>query len=518
MKSYVLGFFLSLICASASSVQSQKYSLQEVIKTEQGLVSGVKSKTGDVLAFKGIPFAAPPVGALRWKAPHAVVPWKGIRECTEFSASPFQSKPVPFNVYTSEFLIPESPISEDCLYLNIWTKIDTAGKKNPVFVWIYGGGFNSGGAGVPIYDGESLARKGVVFVSINYRVGIFGFFAHPELSQESPQKASGNYGLMDQISALQWIQQNIEAFGGDKSNVTIAGQSAGSTSVNCLVGSPAAKGLFHKAIAESGANLLPTSPLNTSTLSKAELVGKKVSEELKAVTLLDLRALPAHLLQDQVKQRFGPIVDGYILPQPLSKLYEAQNQADIPLLTGWNADEAFVQLKSKEDFVKEAQEKFGSDLPEFLSYYPSSSDEEAEQSQVALARDRVFAISNYRWAGLQSERKNDVYVYYFTRKPPATAAFKKYKSFHTAEVGYALGNLSFINREWEPIDYSLSSIMSSYWVNFARSGNPNGKGLPAWPLYTKHESRVIILREVPTPATLPSKAALDFLLEKEIAK
>src|SRR5579863_6920032 len=234
-------------------------------KTDAGMVSGIKNSTGDVTAFKGIPFAAPPVGDLRWKAPQPVQHWDGIKKCDSFGPSPMQLKPFPFIVYTSEFLIPENPIGEDCLYLNVWTGAKSKAEKRPVFVWIYGGGFSSGGSACPIYDGEALAKKGIIFVSINYRVGVFGFFAHPELTKESPDKASGNYGLLDQIAALKWVKKNIAAFGGDPDKVTIAGQSAGSMSVNALVASPLTKGLFKRAIAESGSFLVKNPLLASNT-------------------------------------------------------------------------------------------------------------------------------------------------------------------------------------------------------------------------------------------------------------
>src|ERR1700709_1334473 len=233
-----------------------KANLSPVVHTDAGMVSGMKNSTGDVTAYKGIPFAAPPVGNLRWKAPQPAAHWDGVKKCDAFSASPMQDKPVPFMVYTSEFLIPESPISEDCLYLNVWTNAKTKTDKKAVFVWIYGGGFGSGGAACPIYDGDAMAKKGIIFVSINYRVGVFGFLAHPELTKEANGKASGNYGLLDQIAALKWVKKNIAAFGGDPNNVTIAGQSAGSMSVNCLVASPLEKGLYNHAIAESGSFMI----------------------------------------------------------------------------------------------------------------------------------------------------------------------------------------------------------------------------------------------------------------------
>src|SRR3982751_5016559 len=258
-----------------------------VVNTDAGLISGATNNDGKIHVFKGIPFAAPPVGELRWKAPQPVQHWSGIRECDSFSASPMQESPAPFSMWSEEFLIRKQPISEDCLYLNVWTSSILPTKKLPVLVWIYGGGFSSGGTNVPIYDGEAMAKKGIVFVSINYRVGIFGFFAHPELTKESTTHSSGNYGLMDQIAALQWVQKNIAAFGGDPNNVTIAGQSAGSMSVNCLVASPLAKGLFNKAIAESGAQLVSGALRGNTTLQQAEQDGAKVVTSLHVSGITD---------------------------------------------------------------------------------------------------------------------------------------------------------------------------------------------------------------------------------------
>jgi para-nitrobenzyl esterase len=515
VKNYIL--FGIVLVASTVAVKSQNVTPEstDIVKISDGTLAGLRSDDNQIISFKGIPFAAPPVGDGRWKAPQPVVKWTGIKTCYSYSASPMQPKPVPFNVYTAEFLIPEEPIGEDCLYLNVWKHMEPSKDMRPVFVWIYGGGFNSGGASVPLYDGEAMARKGVIFVSINYRVGIFGFFSHPELTKESPNNASGNYGLMDQIAALKWIQNNIEAFGGDKNNVTIAGQSAGSMSVNCLVVSPLARGLFHKAIAESGANLLPTSPVNTSSLVAEESKGLKVGSSLNTPSVSALRSLSAQYLQDNVKERFGPIVDGYVLPQSISKIFSMGKQADVPLLTGWNEDESFAQVQAKEVFLKEMGEKYGSRLPEFLTYYPASTEEEAAASQVNVWRDRVFAVSNYQWAIIQSERTKPAYVYYFKRRPPATLEFVKYKAFHTAEVAYALNNLKFVNRKWEPIDHTLANIISSYWVNFAKTGNPNGKGLPPWPAYSKKDSGVIVLSEAPAASIMPGKAALDFLYSFE---
>ncbi|HSZ85763.1 MAG TPA: carboxylesterase family protein, partial [Puia sp.] len=347
--------------------QTQKF--PEVIKVDGGLISGTNNLTKDIHVYKGIPFAAPPINNLRWREPQPVIAWSGIKKCDAFSASPMQSKPVPFGVYTKEFLIPESPISEDCLYLNIWTGAKSSSEKRPVIVWIYGGGFVSGGTACPIYDGEAMAKKGIVFVSINYRVGVFGFFAHPELTKESGHNASGNYGLMDQIAALKWVKKNIAAFGGNPDNVTIAGQSAGAVSVNELVASPLCKGLFEHAIAESGAAFI-NGMIHTGTLKQAEEDGSKIAQSFQATSINDLRKISAEELLMKAWGG-GTIVDGYVLPDPIANIFAAGKQNDVDVITGWNDDDAFIgSLKNAEDFKKEAKEKYGNDAETFLKYYP----------------------------------------------------------------------------------------------------------------------------------------------------
>lgn len=492
-----------------------KLSFDDPVKIEKGLISGVKSKDGSVVCFKGIPFAAPPVGNLRLKAPQPAAPWEGVKKCDAFGPSPMQSKPVPFSMWSAEFLIPEKPISEDCLYLNVWTGATSNKEKRPVLVWIYGGGFSSGGSAVPIYDGEAMAKKGIIFVSINYRVGIFGFLAHPELTKESPYHASGNYGLLDQIAALQWVQKNIMAFGGDPSYVTIAGQSAGSMSVNCLVASPLTKGLFNKAIAESGASF--TGP--SATLQTAEQDGLKVAQSLHASSLAELRNMPAEELQ-KAQGRRGPIVDGYVLPSSIADIFAAGKENKVALLTGWNENEGLGPgvIKNAADFAKQAEQQYGADKETFLKLYPATNDKIAAISQKNLARDMLFGVQNYTWAKLQSAEGSKVYLYRFTRKVPATGEYVKYGAFHTGEVPYAYNNLQFVNRPWEPSDRKLANIMSSYWANFAATGNPNGKGLPAWPVYTMQDKKIMILDEMPEAGQLADAAALDFVYKKMSGK
>ena len=486
----------------------RKTSAAQTVKVAGGFVSGEVNAAGDIHIFKGIPFAAPPVGDLRWKEPQQAIPWSGVRKCDAFPASPMQGCPVPLGPWSAEFLIPAEPVSEDCLYLNVWTGAAENGGKRPVIVWIYGGGLNSGGAGCPIYDGEAMAKKGIVFVSLNYRVGIFGFFAHPELTKESPHHASGNYGLMDQIAGLKWVQQNIAAFGGDPDNVTVAGQSAGSWSVNCLVASPLCKGLFRNAIAESGALLIGSRKI-TTTLKQAEDAG-----ETTGGLLAELRSVPAASLMG-IKYPHRVIIDGYVLPRSIKDIFDAGRQNDVALLTGWNEDDgvSFGKAKTAEEFKKQAEQRYGADAARFLQLYTSNTDEEAAAAQEHLSRDETFGMENYTWANIQAEKsKYKVYLYRFTRKLPATGSYAKYGAFHTGEVAYAYDNLSFINRcPWEPVDHQLAKTMSAYWANFAATGNPNGKGLPEWPAYDTKDNITMVLGETQQAKPLPGKDGLDFL-------
>jgi para-nitrobenzyl esterase len=489
----------------------------ETVNVEGGLISGISNTENDIQIFKGIPFAAPPVGDLRWKAPQPVVKWTGVRKCVEFSASPMQSSPVPFGPWSEEYLIPKEPISEDCLYLNLWTGAWSAKEKRPVIVWIYGGGFSSGGAGVPVYDGEAMAKKGIVFVSINYRVGVFGFFSHPDLTKESGRNASGNYGLMDQIAGIQWVKKNIALFGGDPENITIAGQSAGSMSVNCLVTSPLCKGLFKRAIAESGASFLPSMAGKSILLKQAEADGVRFAQSYNANSIDELRKIPADELLKKPSNMRGPIVDGYILPQSIADIFATGKQNDVDLLTGWNQDDGVVfgKMKTADEFKKEAEQLYGSDAKTFLQYYPANNDNETASSQADVSRDMIFGIQNYTWANLQAgHSKNKVWLYRFTRRLPATGEYIKYGAFHTGEVAYAYHNLSFVHRcPWEPADYRLETIMSSYWANFAATGNPNGNGLPEWPAYNTKNFSTMILGANTRSESLPGREGLDFLIK-----
>jgi len=483
-----------------------------VIKTDAGQVSGVINTTGDVYAFKGIPFAAPPVGDLRWKEPQPVKPWGGVRKCESFGPSPMQEKPVPISMWSEEFLIPKEPISEDCLYLNVWTAAKSAGEKRPVIVWIYGGGFLSGGSAVPIYDGEAMAKKGIVFVSINYRVGVFGFFAHPELTKESGRNASGNYAIMDQLAALRWVKRNIAAFGGDPGNVTIAGQSAGSISVNILVASPLGKDLFQKAIGESGASF--SNPY--TTLAKAEEAGEAYGKSLNAPSLAGLRKVSADDLMKKAYSVWGAIVDGYVLPGSIASIFTAGNENKVPLLTGWNQEELmfFGTVKNAAEFKKEMNDKYGPDAQTVLENYPATDDSIAKISQYMMSSDQIVGTQNFIWANMQSDQGAKVYVYRFTHKVPGTGEYAKYGAFHGGELPYAYNNLKFANRPWKPGDHKLAEVMSSYWANFAATGNPNGKGLPEWKPYNSKTNEIMILNEQCYSEKMPDLKPIEFLASK----
>ncbi len=382
-------------------------------------------------------------------------------------------------------------------------------------VWIYGGGFLTGGAAAPGYSGEALAAKGIIFVSFNYRLGIFGFFSHPALSAESAHHSSGNYALMDQIAAIAWVKRNIMAFGGDPERITIAGQSAGSASVNCLLSSPLAKGLFQGAIGESGSLVLENPLLRMRPLKEAEKEGEKVAEKLHASTLAELRAISAADLQKKGFGFYSPTIDGYVMPLSVAETYKQDKQMHVPLLTGWNGDEGIIlSIESKEKFAKQAGQ-FGEDSALFKKYFPSATDSESIASQIRLSVAKTIGLSTYAWAMEQNKNNSaKTFLYEFTRKPPATGERKRFGAYHTAEIGYALHNLDSIRRAWEPADVKLENNMSAYWVQFVKTGNPNLSGLPVWESFSNGKPDCIVLGDTILSGPLPGKEALDFLLTR----
>jgi para-nitrobenzyl esterase len=462
------------------------------VRTDAGVLEGTASSDSKIREFKGVPFAAPPVGELRWRAPQPVPSWSGVRKAVEFGSRCMQG-----NIY-SDMIFRDKGINEDCLYLNVWTPTTSEAAKLPVMVWIYGGGFAAGAGSEPRQDGENLARKGVVVVNLNYRLGVFGFLAHPDLAKESGHNASGNYGLMDQLAALQWVRNNIAAFGGDPENVTIFGESAGSFSVSALMASPLAQGLFQRAIGESGAFFSTRRPMQP--LSETEREGVKFAESLGADSVAGLRAKPAaDILQASLRKkavRFWPNIDGYFLLEDVHETYASGKQSHIPLLAGWNADEgSYHTIFGKEaptakNFVAKAHEMFGDKAETFLKLYPGATDAEVQRSASDLAGDQFIAFSTWKWLEMQrATGKSTEFRYKFEQAPPLSASAKaadptkKPTAYHSADIEFVFGALASKNLPWSPEDYKLSDQMSSYWVNFAKTGDPNGSGLPHWAAY-----------------------------------
>lgn len=486
-------FLISLaLCAAATS---------QTVRIESGQVAGTAAGDGPVTVYKGIPYAAPPTGDQRWRAPRLPAKWEGVRPATQFASDCMQLPYPASSIYHSD----PRPVSEDCLYLNVWTSAASATAKRPVMVWIHGGALTRGSGATPTYDGEEFAKKGVVLVTINYRLGVFGFLAHPELTQESDRNASGNYGLLDQIAALEWVKQNIPAFGGDPSRVTIFGESAGAWSVNFLQASPLAKGLFHRVIAESGGTFTPM-----IALKEAEKEGQRLGASIK-----DLRAKPAEELVNTAGS-FRPNVDGWSLPQDVRSIFTSGKQNDVPILVGSNADEGtslapWPANGKASTFVANARMRFKDSAEEFFKIYPADTDEQARSSHYASYRDSAFGWQMRTWARLQTVHgKSKAFMYYFDRVPPGPLS-QQLGAYHAAEIAYVFGTLSKSKRPWEDKDCELSSTMSSYWINFATHGDPNGPGLPAWPAYSAKTDKAMELGDKVTSIAVPHKAALDFL-------
>jgi len=494
------------LCILFSTVLARSDSPVPVrVKTDKGVIEGIYDAQSGLNVFLGIPFAQPPVGDLRWKAPQPAEKWKGVLETKKFSPRPVQT-----NVW-GDMKHRSERHSEDCLYLNVWAPADAGKKKLPVLVYFYGGGFVAGDGSEPRYDGASMAKKGIVALTVNYRLNIFGFFAHPELSGESPYKASGNYGLLDQNAALKWVQKNIAAFGGDPKKVTIAGESAGSISVSAHMASPLSKNLIAGAIGESGAAIHPT--LAPVPLAEAEKTGLEFAQKAGYRTLAELRALNTEKVFEIYNQskRFGfpSVLDGYFLPKTLPETFNAGEQARVPLLLGWNSAEipgmAFTQGPyTEENYINKVKEAYPEDFEEVLKLYPHGSQKEIELSATALASDRFIAYSTWKWFDLQ--RKNSskpVYRYLYSKlRPPLKdqtltsglaggTAKKEDTSFkmpepvgapHACEIEYCMGNLYLVeDYAWTEDDYKVSQTMQEYFTNFIKTGDPNGSVLPKWP-------------------------------------
>jgi para-nitrobenzyl esterase len=520
----------------AAAQSNNAFAVQTTITN--GIVEGNYDTQTGIQKYFGVPFAKPPVGNLRWKAPQPIENWKGVKETKKFGPRPMQT--IVFGDMNSR----SNGVSEDCLYLNVWTPAKRNTKDLPVLVYFYGGGNVAGDASEPRYDGESMAKKGIVVITCNYRLNIFGFFAHPELSAESPYKASGNYGLLDQVAALQWVQKNIATFGGDPKKVTIAGESAGSISVSYQMASPLAKKLIAGAIGESGAGINPT--LSPVPLAEAEKTGADFAKNAGYTTLAKLRALSTREVYEiyNESKRFGfpVVIDGYFLPKTLPQIFNAKEQAQVPLLVGWNSAEipagAFMygQPFKEENFIARVKAEYPNDFEEVLKLYPHSSDQEIEISATQLSSDRFIAYSTWKWFDLhRNNSAQPVYRYLYSKlrppladnslasglaggtvkadpnapKPPAAVGAP-----HACEIEYCMGNLHLVKEyAWTPDDFKVSETMLSYFANFIKTGNPNGDKLPEWTVAKPGEASppVMILNTESKTVNAANDARYEFL-------
>lgn len=489
------------------------------ITISTGQVQGLLQET--IYKFKGIPFAAPPVGKNRWRPPQAPTPWQGIRDTSSYRTLPLQSS-YPKGSFFSQ---PDYPQHEDCLHLNVWTPSTDPQAKLPVMVWIHGGYFNYGGGALPHYDGSNLAKHEVVVVTFNYRLGVLGFLAHPGLSAESEHKVSGNYGLLDQIAALQWVQRNITQFGGDPSNVTLFGESAGSWSISMLLCSPLAKGLFQKIIGQSGASTGPAPFLKENKNGKiaGEQVGEAFMQATGVNSLEAARQLPFSAIEAAVKaSRFHtePYVDGWLLPDEPRFIMDAGQQHQVPILIGSNQDEATAftdprQLPATlEDFQADLRKRYGKWADHLFEAYPAHSKEDILKAQLDRLGDQLFTLSMRHWAERSANAKIPTYLYYFTRIPNIPHK-TYYGSYHGAEIPYVFDNLSNIPADgmFNERDQELAEQIISYWLSFARTGTPSDEQLPTWPAYRLDTAYYIELGDEVSVKQHLLKKRLDILDE-----
>ncbi len=498
MKRFASFLLIALVLLSTIAVSCAPAStpIQDAIKIDSGQISGTTS--GDIHIYKGIPFAAPPVGDLRWKPPQPVAPWQGVKDCTKFG-------PAPMGYYSTSFPSFSNPPSEDCLYLNVWTPAKTAADKLPVMVWLYGGAFWFGEGSNPTYDGANLAKHDAVVVTFNYRVGPLGWLAHPLLSKEDPNNSSGNYGLLDQIAALQWVQKNITAFGGDPSRVTIFGESAGATSVICLMSSPLSEGLFHGAIAQSMAELASWADIREDKYGQApkENMGLQLAKDLGCDTAADpiacMRAKSAQEVMDAGKPaadlfgrstyRYEPCVDGWVITELPLNIFQAGKQHAVPLLIGSNADEgklfSNVSVASVNSYTAYVNALCGNQAQEVLAMFPAATDVEAKASLNRVMTLQTFTCAAKAYAAAMSNVQKPAYFYQFSRVAPGN----KTGAFHSREIGYVFGNLAPMlsglkaDQYFNDTDRVVSETMMKYWTSFAAKGDPSDVGLTQWPAY-----------------------------------
>ena len=534
--------FLVVLGGVIAAIAQPSAMIPEQVRISTGLLAGTVS-TGQpsVRVFKGIPFAAPPLGENRWRAPQPAATWEGVRKADAFgapcaaggaagrggagrgggrgaapgaatAASPAQTPPAA----AAPQAPPREPArSEDCLYANVWTSASGPTEKRPVMVWIYGGAFTGGSGGLTWYDGENLAAKGPVIVTFNYRLGSLGFFAHPDLAKEAGHPGSGNYGMMDAIAMLQWVKRNIAAFGGDPSNVTVAGESAGAMMVGALVGSPQAKGLFTRAIAESGGWMGLTMG-RMQQASTAEANGVKAMQTLGVSTIAELRAKPFNELN--IPGGAALVVDGYLIPEDLSYTFQGGKQNAVDVLTGSNKDEANFGVcpgaggrggggLTADAFRANAQRRFGDATDAYVKLYGGvTSDADAQPvAHVACADEITWNMR--QWAAAQASKGKKAYTYFFTHIQTVNGQPSPQGATHTAEISFAWNNpKGQATQTWNDIDLKLADQMSSYWVNFITKGDPNGNGLPRWPEFKDlSKSKVMVFGDTPeAESTVPA--------------
>jgi para-nitrobenzyl esterase len=484
------------------------------VKTEQGKVKGKTINDGKVKAFLGLPYAAPPVNELRWKAPQPVAKWKGERDATKFGAHCAQGR------VFEDMVFQDAGPSEDCLFLNVYAPADATDKsKLPVMFWIHGGGFAGGASSEPRHNGDFLPLKGVVLITVNYRLGVFGFLATADLAKEA-DGAAGNYGLMDMIAALQWVKGNISGFGGDPNNVTIFGESAGSFAVSTLMASPMAKGLFHKGIGESG-GAIGRGALNYDSLAEREVKDSEWVASTAAKSLAELRAMPTQAILDAVKNKqggmgFPPDLDGKVLTEAVDDTYKAGKQAHVPLIAGWNADEGsfFAMRGMTLDQWKETADKMFKDrAAEFLKLYPAEDDAQALRAAIDFGSDQFIGLGTWRW--LEAHLKtgdSPVYRHHFELAATPSKYHPGTFAFHSDDIEYVFGTLD-TRPGWNvrPEDRKLSEAMMTYWANFAKTGDPNGGGQPNWPKYTTDGYAVIHLNSTITSGPDTTRERYVFL-------
>jgi len=512
----LIGIVTLLAAAQMAVAQAQQATahLKEPIQVTGGSITGTPTIqwTPGVRLYRGIPYAAPPVGDLRWRPPQPVVAWTGVKAADHFGAACIQA---PADTEGTAWREGAAEVSEDCLFINIWTPAPSAEARLPVVVFIHGGGNWRGAASENQYDGAYIAKKGVVFVSFNYRMNVFGFLAHPELTGESEHHASGNYALLDQIAALEWIQKNIGSFGGDPSDVMIFGHSAGSANVSSLLASPLAHGLFARALMQSGVNLNKGVPL-----ADAEKNGASYAESLGAHSIAELRKLPADELLKSSGHRFSLIVDGWVLPQDVYSTFAAGKQNDVPLVVGSVANDTpgpGVVPANGESRPAYAKRTFGDLGDEYLRLYPANDDQQAAQSDLKFRSDAAMANAR-RLAELQGKTgKSPVYWYWFTHTSPFPEGLvwggkpaKDWGAYHGSELIYVFDAFPVQDWAWRPVDLELGGLVSSMWIQFAKTGSPNGPGLPKWPAFDAKADLLLNISDHPKAEKDPFGAALDF--------